>query len=201
VTGGFSSKSLLSFFFGFFSWALLFFIDSVWEQHIFVALSGSLFFGMLWSYRRWRGGSLLGMTKSGIAAATIASVFLFFSVLSATLINYAFPIWIFMLLVGGGIHLLTYQYLSGVTGDAKRVVMYSMAVGVFFAELAWVIQFWPFGYLTIGVILLIVYYVLWDFLGSYIEGVFTRSRAWGDLSILAVLIVLVLVTTQWTPIG
>lgn len=201
VVGGFSEKSVLPFFFGFSSWLLLFFIDSTMQRHIFSVLSGCLFFWMLWSFRRWRGGALLGVTKSGIASVTIATVFLFFSVLSGTLINYTFSIWIFALLSGVGVYLLTYPYLFGVTGDKKRSISYSLAISIFFGQLGWIIQFWPFGYLTIGVILLIFYYILWDFVGNYVEGTFTRSRVWGNLSLLIFLTVLVLGTTRWVPIG
>lgn len=190
----------LIFFFGVSSWTLLFFIDAVWQQHLFAMLSGGLFFWMLWGYRRWRGGLLAGMTKSALSAITIATAFLFFSVLMGTLINYAFPVWAFVLILSVGAYLLTHQYLAGISEERGRIEWYSVAVGVFFAELGWIVQFWSFGYLTTGVILLILYYALWDMLGSYTEGTFTRSRAWGDVSLFVVLVGLVLLSTPWTLI-
>lgn len=198
VFRGSSRGNVLLFFFGIFSWALLLFIDDMVRQHIFSVISGSLLFWMLWGYRRWHEGPLVGMTKSILSAITIASVFLFFSVLIGILINYSVPIWSFMGFMGFGAYILTHQYLSGIARDNVHVKMYSVAVGIFFVELGWMTQFWPFGYLTTGVILLILYYVLWDVLSSYTEGVFTRSRAWGDVTVLIVLVSMVLLTTPWT---
>jgi hypothetical protein len=194
----FSWRDVLLFFFGVFAWGLLLFIDRRVEQHIFIVLVGGLFAGMLWGLSRWREGPLIGMTKSVLSAVTITSLFLFFSVIVAMLINYNFSMWLFAGCMGIGSYLCTYQYLVSIPGGRSRAKMYSFVVGVFFVEVGWMVPFWPFGYLTTGVILLILYYVLWDVLSSYIEGIFTRSRAWGDISLLVVLVSLVLFTTPWT---
>lgn len=198
ILRGSSRGNVLLFFFGIFSWTLLLFIDDTLKQHVFSVIAGCFLFWMLWGYHRWQEGPLVGMTKSILSAITIASAFLFFSVLTGTLINYSVPVWAFMGLMGFGSYLLMHQYLSSIIRGNPHIKMYSVAVGIFFVELGWIIQFWPFGYLTTGVILLILYYVLWDVLSSYTEGVFTRSRAWADVSVLIVLVLMVLLTTPWT---
>lgn len=199
AVGNTSHRGSLIFFFGIFSWGLLFFMDDVMEQHLFVLLSSILFGCMLWGYQRWRKGILLGATKSVLSAVTLASVFLFFSVLVGLLINYNVPIGVFAGVLGFGVYMLTRQYLEGLVEESQtRVAAYSISVGIFFLELGTIIRFWPFGYLTTGVILLILYYVLWDVLGSYVEGTLTRPKVWGDIVVLVGLSFLVLLTTPWT---
>lgn len=198
---GYLLRSCLLFFFGIFSWGLLFFIDNFWRQQIFAALSVCLFWMLLWGYARFREETFSGAAKSVFSSITVASAFLFLSVLSGIFINYTFSAWIFSFLNGLGIFLLTYQYLACLVSSPEevfRVRIYSAVSGICFAQSAWMVQFWPFGYLTIGAVLLIFYYVLWDFLTSYVEGSFTRSRVLADIWILFGLTALVLATTRWT---
>lgn len=197
ITRGSSRGDVLIPFFCISSWLLLFFVDDVEKQHIFSILLSCLFFFVLLVYYRWQEGQLVGVAKGVVSSVTVITAFLFFSVSIGVAINYALPIWISMICIGGGSYLLMRQYLSGITKENMHTRRYSIAVGLFFAELGWFVQFWPFGYLTTGVILLILYYVLWDVLSSYIEGVFTRLRAWGDILVLVILVSMVLLTTPW----
>lgn len=201
IIGGFSRKSTLTFYLGIGAWFLLLFIDSETEQHIFAVLSVILFGMVLWAHEGWREDRFRISKKGIFSAATVASVFIFFSVVSGVMVNYAFPILLGMAGMGFGTYLLMRQYFFGAIADGKRAKMYAAIAGIFFAEATWIVQFWPFGYLTTAAILLIFFFVLWDAFDSYSEGGISWHRMGADFSILVVLTGLLLVTTRWMPIA
>lgn len=201
IVGGFSKKSALTLCFGFFAWILLLFIDNETEQHIFAMLAAALFGMVLWAHEGWRKDRFKTSEKGIFSAGTLATVFLFFSVISGVMVNYAFPILLGMAGMGLGTYLLMRQYFFGAIADDKRAKTYAAISGIFFAETTWMIQFWPFGYLTTAAILLIFFFVLWDAFDSYSEGGISWHRMGANFLILLVLTGLLLVTTRWTPLA
>lgn len=191
-------------FFGICSWAMLFFIDTEAKQQTFIAFSTVLFFASLWAFWRWREGLLSGMTKSVLSALNVACAFFFFSAFSAFLINFSPRTWIVVGMIGVmgiGVYALVHHFIFYVSGDATRATRYSAIALFFFLQLAWIVQFWPFGYLTVGALLLVFYYVLWDALESYAEGTFTRAHMITNLFVFFGLTGIVLLTTRWTLLG
>lgn len=199
--GKFSHKSVLFLFFGVCAWLLLLFIDSSNEQHIFSVLSSALFGMALGAVYRWKERRFPVSEKGIFSAVTVATVFIFFAVISGVMINYSFPMFFAALGGGFGAYLLMKQYLLGASRDEKGAKTYAVISGIFFAESFWIVQFWPFGYLTTAAILLIFFFVLWDFFDNYSEGGISWKRVWGNVVVLVCLTGLLLATTRWAPIA
>ena len=64
-------------------------------------------------------------------------------------------------------------------------------------QFAWFIHFWPFGYLTTGVVMLIIYYVFWDLFQSYLEGALRKQRFFANGFLFIVLVGIILASTPW----
>lgn len=80
------------------------------------------------------------------------------------------------------------------------IVFLNIILSLVMAQLIWILSFWPFGYLTTGVIALIIYFVFWEIIRNFIQGVLTKRRVvvcvfWSFLFVSAVLL-----TTRWSMI-
>ncbi len=77
------------------------------------------------------------------------------------------------------------------------VFFLTLALSVVMSQWAWGITFWPFGYLTTGVATLIVFYVFWDAIRSYLKRDFTSKRLLANIFLSLLLLAGVLMTTEW----
>jgi len=68
------------------------------------------------------------------------------------------------------------------------------------AEIVWILNFWPFGYLTTGVISLIFYYVFWDLIQCHFFNMLSKKRVLGHMLIFGFLVAMVLSSTRWLPL-
>ncbi|MDD3607949.1 MAG: hypothetical protein PHQ20_04120 [Candidatus Moranbacteria bacterium] len=78
------------------------------------------------------------------------------------------------------------------------IVFLNIILSLIMAQLIWLLSFWPFGYLTTGVVALIIYFVFWEIIRDFIQGVLTRRKVvicvvWSVLFVSAVLL-----TTRWS---
>jgi len=62
-------------------------------------------------------------------------------------------------------------------------------------ELIWTMNFWPFGYLTTGVIALILYYILWDLTQSFFLKLLSKKRVVANMIFFSALIVIILLSS------
>lgn len=80
------------------------------------------------------------------------------------------------------------------------IVFLNIILSLVMAQLVWILSFWPFGYLTTGVISLIVYFVFWDTIRNFIQGTLTGRKViisvfWASLFVSALLL-----TTRWSMV-
>jgi len=185
--------------FVFFSSVLLFFIDSVEQQHIFIGIGSGIYYLFLLGNWRLREYDKDVTARGMIAIATISTLFIFFAVSNGININYSVPFWIYIPVHMVAVAYLSYFYFSLLPDGRKRYApLYAIVLGVFITELVWLTTFWPFSYLTTGVIILIFYYVLWDTAQSHITKLLTKKRVMANVVLLVFLTVLVLTTSRWT---
>ena len=193
--------SVLPIFFTFSSLALLYLITLEFEQQIFIALASVMYYlSLLGAYRL---GIYAGdKTARGMNMAAMAAT-IFFTCAGAygLYLNFFVPLYYLMLVYLIVTLLVSYQYFSIIQSDnKKRAWTYSFLLALVMTELIWTMNFWPFGYLTTGVIALILYYVLWDLVQSYFLNILSKKRVVANMIFFSVLTVMVLLSAKWLPV-
>jgi len=181
--------------------ALLYLVGLPYEQQIFIFLTTLMYYMMLlgiYRLERYEGDQ----TARGMnMAATSTVIFFTYAGFYGLYLNFMVPIYVLMLSYLVVTSLVTYQHFSIIKSEDKRLVFaYSFLLGLLMAEIIWTMNFWPFGYLTTGVIALILYYMLWDTVQSYFLNLLSRKRVIANAIFFSFLILLVLLTSKWTPV-
>ncbi len=192
--------SILPAFFTIFSVALLYLISDFTEQQIFILLAFFMYY--LACLGAFRLGEYKGdLTARGmIMAASMATIFFAFTASYGFYLNFLVPLYSLMIVYLVVALLVSYQYFRIINDNKKSVWIYSFLLALIMAELIWTMDFWPFGYLTTGVIALILYYVLWDLAQSYFLNLLSRKRVVANMVFFSVLIILVLLSSKWLPV-
>ncbi|MFZ2192733.1 MAG: hypothetical protein WAV31_00630 [Candidatus Moraniibacteriota bacterium] len=193
--------SVLPIFFTLSSVALLYLIGVPYEQQIFIFLASAMhYLAIFGAYRL--GKYEKDQTARGMnMAATSATIFFAYASAYGLYLNFLVPIYILMLAYFLITFLVSYQYFSIIKHDQNRVTwVYSFILGLLMTELVWVMTSWPFGYLTTGVIALILYYMLWDIIQSHFLNILSKKRAIISAIFFSFLIILILLTSKWTPV-
>jgi len=132
-----------------------------------------------------------------MAAMSMTCAFLVFTSLYGFYLNFAIPLWIFILIYLAASFTISYQYFMLLTEKKKLVFSYSVIIGLAMAQIGWIVNFWPFGYLTTGVIVLMLYYVFWDLTQSYLLGMLSKTRVVANIIFFSLLIMIVLLSSRW----
>lgn len=201
VYGGRTSALFLPWSFSILSAATLWFADEPVRANVFLALSCALFYlCILGGFRLSRTpGDLTAMGILG--ASLVATIFLFFSMLISFYLNFEVDSWFLLPIYFLTVFTLSYQHFKSIGGRIRAMsAKASFLLALFSTELYWISGYWPFGYLTTGIVMLIFYYVLWDLLQAHILGLLTKRRVVADMTVFVVLTAAVLATTRWTLI-
>lgn len=186
--------------FSFSSIALLSLVDLPFGKQVFVALSTLMFYlAMLGAYRL--GDYIKDQTARGmVTASAAATLFFFYTAAYGIYLNFFISLWVLMVEYLVVTVLVSYQCFRTIEADGNKLSWsYSILLGMVMAEFAWVMNFWPFGYLTTGVVTLIFYYVLWDLAQSYFLNILSKRRVIANMILFSFLITLVLVSARWMP--
>lgn len=193
--------SVLPIFFTFSSVALLYLITLGFEQQIFILLSAGMYYlSMLGAYRL---GLYAGdKTAKGMnMAAMAATIFFTYAGSYGLYLNFLVPLYYLMLVYLFVTLFVSYQYFLIIKNDERKTVWtYSFLLALVMTEIVWTINFWPFGYLTTGVIALILYYVLWDLTQSHFLNLLSKKRVVANMIFFSIMIVLVLLSAKWLPV-
>jgi len=193
--------SVLPTFFVLSSVALLYLITGNINQQIFVVLASLMFYLSLFS--AYRLGKYSGdQTAKGMnMAASFATIFFTYASAYGLYLNFLVPLYYLMVTYLVVTLLVSFQYFIIIKKDEiKKVWMYSFILALIMAEIIWTMNFWVFGYLTTGVIALILYYILWDLTQSYFLNLLSQKRVVANMVFFSCLVVLVLLTSKWTPV-
>ncbi len=193
--------SVLPAFFTLSSVALLYLITLGYEQQAFIALTVSMYYLSLFgAYRlsKYKGDQT---ARGMIMSATVSTIFFTYAGAYGLYLNFLVPLFFLMLVYMVVTLLVSYQYFSILENKKKRIIwVYSFVLALSMTEIVWAINFWPFGYLTTGVIALILYYVLWDIIQSHFLNILNKKRVVANLILFSFLIVLVLMSSKWIPV-
>lgn len=180
--------------------ALLYLVTIHYEQQAFIILaSGMYYLSLLGAYRLslYEGDK----TARGMnAAATVSTIFFTYASAYGLYLNFLVPLYYLMIVYLLATLFVSYQYFSIIHIDKKLAWSYSLLLSLAMAEIAWTINFWPFGYLTSGVVALILYFVLWDIIQSHFLGSLIKRRIIANLIFFSILTSLVLISSKWIPV-
>lgn len=135
-----------------------------------------------------------------IASGGMATIFLIYCTLFAIYLNYNIPLHVLMIVMMFITTLVSYQYFSLIKKEKRQVFNFSLVLGLIMAEISWVINFWPFGYLTTGVIALIFYYVFWDLVQCHFTNELSKKRMVANMVLFGLIVGLVLSSSRWMPV-
>lgn len=186
--------------FAFSSMGLLYFVQSEKQEHLLIALAAIAYYFIHLALYRLKFYHKDKTARGIVAAGTLATIFLFYANCFGIYLNFAIALWILMFVLMLITALVSYQYFWLINDDKKNVLNYSLVLGLIMAEIVWILNFWPFGYLTTGVIGLIFYYVLWDLVQSHFCNQLSKKRVVGNLIFFGLLVAMVLSSTRWLPV-
>jgi len=179
---------------------IFFLASSFWQRQIILLISASFLYLIFLGIFRIREYASDQTGRAMIAAGTAAAIFFAFSSSYGIYLNFLVPLWILMLVYFLITIFLSFQYLALIKEDRVKIWTYSLILSLIMMEIIWTQSFWPFGYLTTGVISLILYYVLWDLTQGYFLNLLSRKRVAANLIILSLATIMVLLSAKWLPI-
>lgn len=112
---------------------------------------------------------------------------------------YRLPTYVFVPLMFAAGFILSVQGLTGFQLPAKKY--FYILTAVITAEVAWGLRFWPTFYFVNATVLFSVFYAIWLFSFSAFFGKLSRAKIFWQLSLIAIVLVIVLSTAAWKPIG
>ena len=83
--------------------------------------------------------------------------------------------------------------------NRSQRVLYSIFLSYLMAVAIWLQNAWPFGYLTTGVIALIIFYSGWDIVRNYFLDKMTVKRLTFNIAFLVGAASLILISAKWYP--
>jgi hypothetical protein len=190
----------LPLFFSLSALGLLYFISSPFQENIFILLSAGIYYFLLLGIYRLKSYEKDQTAIGILGASSVATIFFFYSSVYGIYLNFVFPLWALMLAFLFVTTLISFQYLWILKKDIRMVWSYSLVLGLIMTEIAWVLNFWPFGYLTTGVVALIFYYIFWDLVCMAFKATLTKKRVIQNMAYFVCLAFVVLLSSHWLPV-
>jgi hypothetical protein len=181
---------------------LLFFVSSPKEKHIFIFLSSMvLYVAMLGTYRlKQYAGDVTAQSMLSLVAVT--TLFFLFSAFYGVFLNFRrFDETALMVSYGISAFLIGFSVFARLfRKETKKAWASSFLLGFCAAQIGWIGSFWPFGYLTSGVLALMMISPLWDTIQSEALGTFSKKRLIAHVILMVSLIGMVLASSPWLPV-
>jgi len=176
------------------------FIDSDSKKFAFILLAWAVYYACLLGLYRFRSYQKDQTARGIISATSMASLFLFYSVVYGIYLNFSIPLWLVMCAFLFPTVLVSFQYFQLVKKEKREVWLYSLVMGLVMAEMFWVLNFWPFGYLTTGVMMLIFYYIFWSIANNHFLSAISKKRTVANIVFFGILATMVLMSSRWLPV-
>lgn len=182
---------------------LLSLIDRGFETRVFIIAASGLYYLALLGVYRLHQASQDKTARAMLNLAALASLFFVFAAAYGLYINYEMPLALLLGVFFIASSIVAFQTLFVATEprDARRALVTAFVIGLIIMELIWAVYFWPFGYLTVGVVMLIYFFLLWKVSLELIRGEFSLRRMIGETLILFALLILLLLTANWRLVG
>ncbi len=200
--GGSVGSAIIPTLFSFSSILLLFFISSPREKHVFIFLSSLVFYTSVlgvYRLRQYAGDMTAGSMLSLVAMTTL---FFLFSGFFGIFLNFQrFSEWMLMTSYGLSSFLVGLSvFVRLFRNNPRKAWFFALLFGFSAAEIGWIGTFWPFGYLTSGVITLLFLSPLWDMIQGEASGGVSKKRLAVQVTLILFLIGMVLGSSEWLPV-
>lgn len=182
------------------SMGMLYFVQSEKQENLLILLATAAYYFIHLAFYRLRSCKTDRTAFGIIAAGSLATIFIFYAVSYGIYLNFSIGLWFLMAALASVTALISFQYFWLINDEKKNVLNYSLVLGLVMAEIVWMLNFWPFGYLTTGVINLIFYYVLWDMVHCHFRDELSKKRVIGNMIFFGFLVAMVLTSTRWMPV-
>jgi hypothetical protein len=177
---------------------LLSLIDSERERHVFVALSSVMYYFALLGNYRLRHAPKDKTAEAFLNAAAMAALFFYYAGLYGFYLNFSFPLWGLMGLYFLGATFTSYEtFMTVDQQERRRVLLYSVLLGLIMGEMAWVMSLWPFGYLTTGALGTLFFFLVWDIAFDAFRETLSLKKATVRILLFLGLILLLLLSSPW----
>jgi len=177
---------------------LLSLIDLPGERQLFVLFSGIMYYFALLGNYRLRHAPKDKTAEAFLNASAMAAMFFFYASLYGFYLNFSFPVVGLIALYFIGTALTSYEtFITVDKKDQGRVVLYSVILGLIMGEMAWVMSFWPFGYLTTGALGVIIFFLIWDIAFDAFRETLSLRKATLRIIFFLALILLLLISSPW----
>ena len=178
--------------------SLMALIDAPGERSVFALLSAGIFYTAFLALYRIRFVQDDGTARSFLSIAALSALFFFYAAEYGFYLNFSVPLASLVFVFSIGSFGVAYQTLySALPHNRQRVFLYSLAVAFGMGQIAWMISFWPFGYLTAGAAALAFFFILWDMALSLFLGTISRKRTIIYFLVSMGLIGLLIATSPW----
>lgn len=177
---------------------LLSLVSSPSRKHWFIVLSSLMYYFALLAIYRLRGSPSDKTGSAFLQSAGVAGLFFVYAAAYGFYLNFSVPLWELTAVSFAATTLASYQmFRGGMKRGRKEIFSYSLFLGAFLGEVTWALNFWPFGYLTIGSATVIIFYLFWDLTNDIVEHRFSLRKLWWQAGILLVLLVLLIASSPW----
>ena len=191
-------NSFLPLFLSFSMPSLLLLVDSPKEKTIIAIIAAGMYYLGFLALYRIRHAPTDRTARAFLSISMLSALFFFYSAAFGFYLNFSVPLWSLVFVFAIGSFGAAYQTLyAALPDDRKRVSTYSFAIAFGTAEIAWLISFWPFGYLTAGAAMLLFFYIPWDMTNSLFLGTLSRKQTVKYLLVTIVLLALLLWSAPW----
>jgi len=179
---------------------LLSLIDYPSQRQVFVFLSALMYYFALLGLYRLHYAPEDKTAQAFLDTSAIAALFFYYTGIFGFYLNFSFPLWGLMLLYFFGTSLTSYNALMRIEQSKekkKEVILYSLFLGLFMCELSWVMSFWPFGYLTSGVLVSVLFFLVWDISFDFFRDKLSLRKVFFRTLFFFFLIGILLWSTPW----
>lgn len=179
---------------------LLFLIDIYSYKRFFAFLASAVFYFVVLAGWRLKQYEKDETAKAMYNLAAIATLFCWYAAAYGWYLNVALSIWVLMTIFASVTFLVTLVLFSINQISFQKNILYSIFLTILITQVAWVQNFWPFGYLTTAVIALIIYCVGWEIiLDHYFQKTSLRAILF-EILFLVGSIAIILLSTKWYPV-
>lgn len=179
---------------------LLSLIASPKQRQIFIFLSAVMYYFALLGLYRLHHAPKDKTAQAFLNTASVAALFFYYAGVFGFYLNFSFPLWGLMVLYFFGTAFTSYKTFSSVEVEGtekKRLILYATLLGLFMSEMAWVMSFWPFGYLTAGSLVLVFFFLAWDIAFDVFHQVLSLKKVVMRILFFFFLIGILLWSTPW----
>lgn len=179
---------------------LIYLIDTLAQRQIFITISALAFYAVMIGIFRLKEYRKDQTAQGLIAAGLMATYFIFLCSFYGFYLNFSIYLWLLMTLFFAITAGISYAYFFILHPDQADLLTFSLIIGMVMAEIAWIITFWPFGYLTTGAVVLIFYFLFWDLTQRHFTNNLSQKSLIMNLALFTAVAAVILSTARWLPI-